>query len=230
MNILRALGFGVKAEPPSAADELRAKLPEVNAFVDLAFGGSTVRESVPIDGITASAVIARCPDGLDPGAPADFVYTNPLGKYRFATVCVKVEGKEAHFDLPTSIKTLETFSARRMARRIPWVLPTQWRYAPDGAGFGEYLPASMMDLSVGGAALVVARTVKVGSQVEVRFTLNSNLKPFVELCQVMRAISIGSSGKCGTGLRFLKIDPKDQRRLGNFLDERQKLWRDRGFV
>jgi hypothetical protein len=228
--LLRALGLKPKLQKPAPLSELHGKLPEVHAFVDLALGGSFVRESVPINGITAKSLVIRQFDGLEPGTAADFLYTNASGKYRFRTVCTRVESGEAFLDLPESIKTIERFAARRNAERIPWVTKVQWRYAPDGAGFGDLLPASMMDLSRGGASLVVGREIKVGTQVEVCFMLNSNRKPFVEICQVVRAAKIETSDKYGVGVRFLGIDSHDERLLIQSLEERRSLRRQRGVV
>ncbi len=227
--ILLALGLVRKAEP-AAPSELHGKLPEINAFVDIGVGGSLNRESVPINAITAGAIVVRRLDGLEVGAAADFLYTNASGKYRFRTVCTKVEGNEAHLDLPESIKTIEKFSARRMAERIPWVAQVQWRYAPDGQGFGDFLPASMMDVSRRGASLVVGRAIKLGSQVEVRFVLNSKRRPFIEVCEVVRSAKIETSEKYAIGIRFLGIDRQDERMLIQSLEERRSLRRQRGVV
>jgi hypothetical protein len=224
--ILRALGLVRKAEQP-ARSELHGKLPEINAFVDIGIGGSLNRESVPINAVTATTIVVRRLDGLDVGSAADFLYTNATGRFRFRTVCTKVEGNEAFFELPESIKTIEKFSARRMALRIPWVTQVQWRYAPDGRGFGDFSSASMMDVSRGGALLVVGRAIKLGSQVEVRFVLNS---PFIEVCEVMRSAKIGTSEKYAIGIRFLSLDRQDERMLIQSLEERCSLRRQRGVV
>jgi hypothetical protein len=228
-TILRALGFLGKADK-RVVNELHRKLPEINSFVDVAIGGSLDRESVPVNDVTQDALLLRYLPGLDPGVMADFLYTNSSGRYRFRTVCRRAEGNEAYLDLPATIKTIEQFSARRMAERIPWVTQVQWRYAPDGCGFGEFLPASMMDVSRGGASLVVGREVKVGSQVEARFVLNTRGKPFLEVCQVMRAAKIGTSERYGLGIRFVNIDPPEQRMLIQSLEERRSQRRLRGVV
>jgi hypothetical protein len=228
--LLRALGLARKPETQARASELHGKLPEIHAFVDLAIGGSLVRESVPVNNITPTALVIRHVDGLEPGTAADLLYANAGGKFRFRTVCSKVKGNEAYLDLPQSIKTIEQYSARRSAERIPWVTNVQWRYAPDGVGFGDYLPASMMDVSRGGVSLVVGREVKIGTQVEVRFVLNSKRKLFVEICQVMRSAKIETSDKYSVGLRFLTIDRQDERLLIASLEERRSLRRHRGVV
>jgi hypothetical protein len=230
MNIFKALGLKGKGNSGVARPNLTDKLPEVNAFVDLAFGGHSLRESVPINDVNRDGLTVRRLDGIEPGTTGDFLYVNPLGRFRFATVCSKVQDKEAWFEMPASIKTIERFSARRMAERVPWVLPVQWRYAPDGAGYGNFLPASMMDLSRGGASLAVGRELKVGSKVEVKFTLDAENKPFIQVCEVMRATRIETSDKYGAGIAFVELDGKSQKILNDYLFERQKLRRERGVV
>jgi hypothetical protein len=228
-RIFRALGLAREAET-AARNGLQGKLPEVHSFVDIAVGASSVRESVPVNSITPSAIVLRHLEGLDPGAVADLLYANASGRHRFRTVCARVEGNEAFLDLPVEVKTIETFSARRRAERIPWVSQIQWRYAPGGQGFGEFLPASMMDVSRAGASLVVGRPVKVGSQVEVRLVLNSKREPFVEICEVVRSAKIETSEKYGLGIRFFKIDPRDEQLLAQSLEERRSGRRARGVV
>jgi len=215
---------------PNASAELREKLPEVNAFVEIAIDGSSQRESVSINEINPNGVVTRHLAGLGPGVAADFLYTNAAGRFRFATVCAKVDATAAWFDFPTSIKTIESFANRRTAARVPWVIPVQWRYAPDGQGYGEFLTASLVDLSRGGASLVVGRELKAGAQVEVRFVLKSKTEPLVELCQVVRAAKIEKSDKNAAGIRFLEVDPADERILVDFVGEQQMLRRDRGVV
>lgn len=230
MNILRVLRRSRHDDRRGTSASLLGKLPPINAFVDIAIGGSLNRESVPVNDITDSAIVTRRPNGLQPGESADFLYGNAVGRFRFATVCAKVDGKEAYFELPTTVKTLESYGDRRASERVPWVLPVQWRYAPSGEGYGDFLPGSLMDISRGGASLVVGRTLKAGSQVELRFALKSQHEPFVEICQVMRTAKIETSDKNAAGIRFLDLDPHDERTLGEYLDERLTLRRDRGVV
>jgi c-di-GMP-binding flagellar brake protein YcgR len=227
--ILRILGLNRKAET-TVRSEQHGKLPEINSFVDVAVGAGLDRESVPVNNVTRHAIVLRHLEGLEPGTAADLLYINASGKYRFRTVCSAVVGNEAYLELPGSIKTIEQFSARRMAERIQWVTQVQWRYAPDAKGFGDFLPASMMDVSRGGASLVVRRDLKVGSQVEVRFVLNSKNQPFVEICEVVRAAKVERSDKYAVGIRFLAIDLQDERILNASLEERRSTRRQRGVV
>jgi hypothetical protein len=228
MNLLRALGFGkARANPPPTAYQ---RLPLINSFVEVALGGSRHRDSVSINEIGAKCLVTRRLDAAAPGVTADFVYTNDIGKFRFATVCSKVDLAGTYFDMPAEIKTIESFADRRRAERVPWIVPVQWRYAPDGEGYGPFLDASMMDLSRGGASLVVGRELKVGSRVEVRFVLKSKSEPFVELCQVVRAAKIETSDKNAAGIQFMEIDRQNEQILAGFVTERQALRRSRGVI
>jgi hypothetical protein len=227
MNLFRSLFRGVRSNQQEV--DLRDKLPQVNGFVDVAVGPNGPRESIPIDDITGTSLVARCPEGLERGASVDFLYTNLIGRFRFATRCLTLEGREAHFELPVIIKTLQTFGYRRNAQRIQWLIPVQWRYAPEGIGYGNYLAGSLNDLSRTGASLVVERELKSGSQVEIRFALKPD-ETFVALCQVVRAAKIDTSARSAVGIRFIEIDALAERKLVDYICERQTLRHDRGFV
>lgn len=229
MKLGRLFGFGVKSRR-DASTTLLAKLPEINSFVEISLGACATRESVAVNDVSAGHLVTRISAGMFPGVVADFLYINGAGKYRFATICKHVDAEQAFFELPASIKTLESFADRRTDLRVPWVIPVQWRYAPDGKGYGEFLSASMMDLSRGGTSLVVGRELKVGAQVEVRFTLKSKAAPLVELCQVVRAAKIETSDRNAAGIKFIEIDPADAEMLSTFVYERQSERRDRGIV
>jgi c-di-GMP-binding flagellar brake protein YcgR len=165
-----------------------------------------------------------------PAHQADFLYSNGRGKFRFYAECRYVNDVAATFALPTTIRTIETYSERRSSARVPWVIPVQWRYAPGGEGYGDFLAASMMDLSQGGASLVVGRELKPGAQVEVRFTLKSPSEPLVEVGQVVRAAKIETSNRSAAGIRFLDVGRENERILSEFVSERQALRRERGVV
>jgi hypothetical protein len=225
----RTLGFGIRSRRNVTLQTL-AKFPEIHSFVEIGIGGRTERESVAVNEITPAYVATRPVAGMLVGAVADFLYINPTGKFRFSTVCTRIGAEQAYFKLPTEIKTIENFADRRTYVRVACVIPVQWRYAPDGQGYGEFLAASMMDISRGGASLVVGRELKVGSQVEVRFTLKSKAVPVVEVCQVMRAAKIETSDRNAAGIRFIEIDHSEAEMLSTFVHERQTQRRDRGIV
>ncbi len=105
MNLLRALGIGVRpAPPPPENRRVRAKLPEVNAFVDLLVGTNRTRVSVAIDAVDSNEIITRHVAGLAAGMAADFLYTNSLGKFRFVTVCTQAGSKKRIFNYPKRLR------------------------------------------------------------------------------------------------------------------------------
>jgi hypothetical protein len=228
MNFLKVIFRGSARFAPKLS--FGEQLPLVNSFVEIALNGSRRSISVAINAIGDSSLTTRPLADVAPGNPADFVYTNDVGRFHFKTVCSRVDESETVFALPSAIKTVESFADRRSSARVPWLIPVEWRYAPDGAGYGDFLKASMMDVSRGGASLVVGRELKPGSQVEVRFTLKSKSEPFVELCHVVRAAKIETSDKNTAGIRFVRIDADDERMLSEFVNERQALRRERGVI
>ena len=204
-------------------------MPELNSFVDVAVGGAARRELVPVNDISPTLLITRCPKGLEAGTVVDFLYGNAPGRFRFWATCDKVQGNDAYFAIPGSIKTIESYF-KRGTLRVSKLLPVQWRYAPEGIGYGDYTSASLMDLSCGGASLVMVRALKIGTQVEVRFVLSPNHEPFVELCEVLRASKIERSSMNVAGIRFISMEMEHQEALAKFLDDVRKTRRERGLV
>jgi hypothetical protein len=229
MSIARAFGFGNRSRR-NASPDARGKLPEVNSFVEISIGGSSARESLPVNEISATHIVTRLGAGMVVGAVADFLYITSQGRFRMLTVCSQTDAEQAFFDLPTDIKTIEAFAQRRSDVRVPCVIPVQWRYAPGGRGNGNYLPGSMKDLSRGGTSLVVGAALKVGAQVEARFTLKTKGAPVVQVCEVVRATKIELSDKNMFGARFVEIDVDDADMLDTFVHERQTQRRNRGIV
>lgn len=233
MKFPKLFGFGRDSADGEADNgPARSTLPELNGFVDVAVGGARERQSIPIDRLSKESFSTRLLPGLAAGVSADFVYTNSIGKFRFAVVCDSVDDAQAHFKLPERVKTIANFSTQRSAMRLDSIVPTLWRYAPGGEGNGPFLKGSLTDLSVVGASLVVGRDLKVGSQVEVRFTLESSPEPINIIGEVMRAtkIQIGSVEKSATGIRFHDVGPGGEQAIDKFIHGRQADRRDRGMI
>src|SRR5438270_7304539 len=80
------------------------KLPQLHAFVDVSVGGRPMRsvsvEDVRPKEIVMSSVLGRA------GESATFVYTNPVGKYRFATKIASVADGSTHFEMPARVDTV----------------------------------------------------------------------------------------------------------------------------
>ena len=229
--MLRALGFKPKPNPAI----FRAKLPAAHTFVDLALPRG-IAGSVSIDAIGAKTFVTTIVHGIETGSVAVFTYTNSVGKFRFTTKCIAVKGPQAHFDLPKTIETLQKLEAsgagaqKRTNVRLDTVVPSHWRYAPGGRGSGEFMRASVTDISRTGASLICDRELSKGSQVEVRLSLNTTSQPMTILGEVMRASKIERSGKMSLGLRFLGMTLADDRTIMDFINKRQAERRSRGLA
>ncbi|GAC1404452.1 MAG: hypothetical protein NVSMB64_07690 [Candidatus Velthaea sp.] len=228
--IFRALGLRLKTRD----NALRAKLPALDAFVDLAIlrGNSG---SVSVDALDAKSIETSMLPGLTVGAVAIFGYTNAAGKFRFAAKCIGINGSQAVFELPKTIETLQKLGSsgggqKRSSVRLDVTVPAQWRPAPGGKGDGEFIRASLTDISRTGASLISNRELSKGSQVELRLALNSASAPMVLLGEVMRASKIERSGKNSLGLRFQGMSPADDREIMEFINKRQAERRSRGLA
>jgi c-di-GMP-binding flagellar brake protein YcgR len=225
--VLRALGF-----KPKTAGNLQAKLPVANSFVDLAVPGGKGTSSVCVEQIDAKSLTCTAAPDVKVGAVAVFVYSSANGKYRFSAKCTAVRGEHATFDLPKSIETLAKFGGaqQRQTVRLDAVVPAHWRHAHGGQGRGEYTRASLTDISRSGASLIIGHELAKGTQVEVRFTLNSASAPVTLLSEVMRSSKIGTAGKVSLGLKFHGVRPEDDRAIMEFINRRQAERRNRGLA
>jgi c-di-GMP-binding flagellar brake protein YcgR len=225
--VLRALGF-----KPKAAGNLKAKLPLANSFVDLSVPGGKGTQSVCVEQIDSKGFTCTAAPDVKAGSAAVFVYSSAGGKYRFSAKCTAVRGEHATFDLPKSIETLAKFggSQQRQTVRLDAVVPAHWRHAHDGKGRGEFTRASLTDISRTGASLIIGHELAKGTQVEVRFTLNSASAPVVLLSEVMRTSKIGTAGKVSLGLKFHGVRPEDDRAIMEFINKRQAERRSRGLA
>jgi hypothetical protein len=226
--MLRMLGFGSKPVSP----QLKLKLPQVNAFIDLVVPSGGPRGSVCVESLSDRTFSVSALHGIKPGGVAVFAYSNTLGRFRFSSKCVALRGHSAVYAVPDRVETLEVFSGaqKRAAVRIDATVPCQWRFAPGGKGSGDYVRASLTDISRSGASLIVDREVKRGTLVESRFTLSTAASPLVLLCEVMRSSAIESSKKVSLGIQFQGIKPEEDRAIMEFINKRQAERRSRGLA
>jgi c-di-GMP-binding flagellar brake protein YcgR len=187
---------------------------------------------VCIEAIDAKSFTCSSSADVKPGQIGVIVYSTATGKFRFTAKCTAVRGEHATFDLPKTIETLAKFGGaqQRQTVRLDATVPAQWRYAPGGKGNGEFTRASLTDISRSGASLIVDREISRGTQVEVRFTLNTASAPVIFLGEVMRASKIEKSGKVSLGLKFHGVRPEDDRAIMEFINKRQAERRSRGLA
>jgi len=226
--MLRLLGIG----PRSFSAQQKLKLPAVNAFIDLALTGNGPRGSVCVESMTERGMSVTLLPGTKPGSTGVFSYQNDHGKFRFSTKCLAVRGAHAVFAVPERIETLQVFGGaqKRAAVRLDATVPAQWRYAPGGKGSGDYVRASLTDISRSGASLIVDREVKKGTYVETRFTVSTSASPLVLLGEVMRTANIEATKKVSLGLRFHGLKPEEDRAIMEFINKRQAERRNRGLA
>jgi len=229
MKFFRTVGPKSRARTSSSGVP-REVLPDLHAFVDVALGGDHRRESISIDGFGFDTFTIRVIPGLGIGRRAYFFYRNNIGEFRFSAVCTGLDERKARFTIPASVETIATYGGKRTSVRLQSILPIHWRYAPGGLGNGQFFKASMSDLSLGGAALVVARELPAGTQVEVSFTLKTSPRPLLAVSEVMRAAKIEASGKNLVGIRFVNLHVSVGQAINKFIHERQILRRNRGMV
>jgi hypothetical protein len=226
--VFRALGI----KPKPTGESLRAKMPALHSFVSLGAAGLRGTVSVCVESLDAKAFTCSSTPELKPGQAAFFVYSTPIGKFRFNTKCSSVRGTHATFDWPKTIETLAKFGGaqQRQTVRLDATIPAHWRFARNGVGQGAFTRASLTDISRSGASLIIDRELTRGTQVDVRFTLNSESAPITLLGEVMRASKIETSGKASLGLKFHAIRPEDDRAILDFINKRQAERRNRGLA
>jgi hypothetical protein len=193
-------------------------LPEVNAFVDIATGGKT--ESLPVEEIGGSSFQVRRPALAAVGAKALFNYSNSQGRFRFHAECAALDKHVATYGMPTEITVIETFGDKRRTYRLKFALGVDWRYAPEGAGYGEFMHGTTADLSCSGVSLVVPRELKLGTQIELRLDLNDG-GPFLLIGTLMRPTQRQLSGKYIAGLAFPDIRPTSANAISEFIAKRK---------
>ncbi|MDB5092836.1 MAG: PilZ domain [Candidatus Eremiobacteraeota bacterium] len=226
--MLRLLGIG----PRSFSAQQKLKLPAANAFIDLALTGNGPRGSVCVESITERGMSVTLLPGTKVGSTGVFSYQNAHGKFRFSSKCLAFRGTHAVFAVPERIETLQVFGGaqKRAAVRLDATVPAQWRYAPGGKGAGEYVRASLTDISRSGASLIVDREVKKGTYVETRFSVSTSASPLVLLGEVMRTANIEATKKISLGLRFNGLKPEEDRAIMEFINKRQAERRSRGLA
>lgn len=221
--------FGLGRKPVSG--QHKGKLPAVNSFVALAMTAGGPRGSVCIETIGERSLTVSALPGVKTGVTGVFSYENAQGRFRFSSRCLGVRSA-AVFALPERIDTLQTFSGAqaRTAVRLDATVPAQWRFAPSGRGSGDFVRASLTDISRSGASLIVDRDVKKGTFVETRFAISTVATPLVLLGEVMRSEAIESTKKTSLGLRFVGVKPDEDRAIMEYINRRQAERRNRGLA
>src|SRR5580698_7572944 len=98
--------FGIKSAP--STKQLREMLPSLHSFVDVSVRNGP-KGSVCFENAGIKTFVTSMMPGLSPGAQVNFVYSNTSGKYRFNAAVKAVDDKQATFEIPGKIDTIQRF-------------------------------------------------------------------------------------------------------------------------
>jgi hypothetical protein len=215
--------FGTRHIPPS-------KLPQRNSSVDVVVGGRASR-TVTVDDCSERGIVTREVIGRA-GEPAVFVYTTPAGRFRLQTKIAAVKGFNTYFEAPKRVDLVGAAQAaqKRGSVRLDALVTGAWRFVLNGKGSGEFLRATLGDISRGGCAFTTDRPLRPGTMLEVKLTLSEGKPPLVLLAEVVRHHEIRSSGKHSHGLRFRGIRPEEDNAIVEFINRKQSELRSRGLA
>ncbi len=213
----------------SGSDLPSAKLPQVNTFIDAIVAGRPSR-SVTVESVGGKGIVTR--DALGrPGETAVLLYTTAAGRYRAASKILSTNGSSTLFEMPRRVALVgaATGAQKRQSVRLDALVIGGWRFAPAGKGTGEFVRATIRDISRGGCSLITDRAMKHGTMVEVKMDLNVGT-PLMLLGEVMRHEEIKTSGKQSHGLRFHGLRPEEDQAIVEFINRKQTDLRNRGLA
>ena len=205
------------------------KLPQINSFIDVIVAGRPAR-SVTVESVGGKGIATRESLGRA-GETAVLLYTTPAGRFRAASKVLSASGSATIFELPKKVALVgaATGAQKRQSVRLDALVIGQWRFAPGGKGIGDFVRATVRDISRGGCSLITDRAMKHGTMVEVKMDLSSGTA-LVLLGEVMRHEEIKTSGKQSHGLRFHGIRPEEDQAIVDFINRKQTDLRNRGLA
>ena len=217
--------LGIKQAP--SPKQLRAMMPAMHQFIDV-----TVRNGpkgqICFESAGVKTFVTNVMPGLAAGQQVIFNYQISTGKYRFTATVKATDGKQATFDLPTKIETVQKFAAskQRTNVRIDTTVQAQWRYAPAGKIETEWQKGVVSDLSRTGSSLAADREVKVGNILELKIPLGGDT--ITTRADAKRVDKIGGKEKYTVGLAFHPLKPEAEKAIIEFINRRQVDLRNRG--
>lgn len=225
MGFLSFLGLK-KAPSPR---QLREMLPSLHSFVDVAVRNGP-KGSVCFENAGAKTFITSVLPGMNAGQQVSFSYQNTAGKYRFSTAVKAVDAKQATYDIPGKIETVQAFagSRKRTNVRIDSAVNVQWRYASDSKIESEWQKGTLSDISRTGSSLATDKTVKSGNKIELKIPLSATGAPTVVRAEAKRVDKIEGTSKFNVGLSFSGLKPDAERAVVDFINRRQVDLRNRG--
>jgi c-di-GMP-binding flagellar brake protein YcgR len=219
--------LGLKKAP--SAKELRAMLPSLHSFIDVSVRngpkGSVCMENSGLKTFSTSVL-----PGMKPGQQAIFAYQNANGKYRFTASVTSVDAKQATYEMPGKIETVQKFhaAAKRKTVRIDTTVAAQWRYAPTGKIESPWQKGTLSDISRTGSSLATDTAIKSGNILELSIQLAANGQPTIVRAEAKRVDKIEGRSNYTVGLAFHPLKPEAERAIVEFINRRQVDLRNRG--
>ena len=219
--------FGIKKAPPTK--QLREMLPSLHSFVDVAVRNGP-KGSVCFENSSAKTFVTSVLPGMSPGQQVSFNYQNTGGKYRFSTAVKAVDAKQATFELPGKIETVQKFGGSRMRTnvRIDTTVSIQWRYHSTGKIESEWQKGTLSDISRTGSSLATEKVIKTGNMLELKIPLSAKADPITVRADARRVDKIEGTAKYNVGLSFHPLKPDAERAVIDFINRRQVDLRNRG--
>jgi c-di-GMP-binding flagellar brake protein YcgR len=224
------VGFlGLFGKKPPSGKELREMLPSLHSFVDVAARNGP-KGSVCFENAGIKTFVTSTLPGLAPGAQVNFVYQNTSGKFRFNATVKSVDDKQATFEIPSKIETIQRFGGakKRTNVRIDTTVNVQWRYGSTGKIESEWQKGVLSDISRTGSSLAADREIKNGNIIELKIPLRADGTPITVRADARRVDKIGGTQKFNVGLAFHPLRPDDERAIIEFINRRQVDLRNRG--
>jgi hypothetical protein len=219
--------FGIKKAP--SQKQLREMLPALHSFVDVNVR-SGPKGSVCFENAGVKTFVTSVLPGMSPGQQVIFNYSNSGGKYRFSSAVKAVDAKQATFDVPSKIETLQKFggSKKRTNVRIDTTVQIQWRYSSEGKIESEWLKGVLSDISRTGASLATDKPIKIGNVLELKIPLDAAGQPTVTRAEAKRVDKIEGTQKFNVGLSFHPLSAAADKAIISFINRRQVDLRNRG--
>jgi c-di-GMP-binding flagellar brake protein YcgR len=204
-------------------------LPSLHSFVDASVRNGP-KGSVCFENSGVKTFITSVLTGMSPGQQVSFNYQNTGGKYRFSTTVKAVDAKQAIFEIPGKIETVQKFggSAKRSDVRIDTTVTVQWRYSSTGKIESEWQKGVLSDISRAGSSLATDKTIKVGNILELKIPLSSSGNPVLVKADAKRVDKIEGTAKHNVGLAFHPLKPEAEKAVIDFINRRQVDLRSRG--
>jgi c-di-GMP-binding flagellar brake protein YcgR len=220
--------FGIKKAP--STKQLREMLPSLHSFVDVAVRNGP-KGSVCFENSGVKTFATSVLPGMSPGQQASFNYQNTAGKYRFSAAVKAVDAKQATFEIPGKIETVQKFggSRKRTNVRIDTTVTIQWRYSSTGQIQSEWQKGVLSDISRTGSSLSTDKVIKTGNTLELKIPLSADgSSPVSVRADARRVDKIEGTSKYNVGLSFQTLKPDAEHAVIDFINRRQVDLRNRG--